>query len=227
MTLREDLENLLKKELAVPGTGDLLIDDIDYPASWTEELQLRYRAAVRFAQAAHRGVCRKGTEIPYVLHPVEASMIVLGMTEDLDVVTAAVLHDVVEDTDFTAEDIRVLFGERVAELVASESEDKMKNLPAEESWKARKQATIDHLKSASREAKIICLGDKLSNIRFSVKTHAKYGDAMWKPFNQNDPAMQGWYYYSVGAALGELRDTGYWQEFEQCCDEVFGGRGKE
>lgn len=80
--------------------------------------------AIVFAINAHKGQFRKGTDIPYILHPLEAATIVGTMTTDDEIIVGAVLHDVVEDTNTTIEEIRKLFGERVAEFVASESEDK-------------------------------------------------------------------------------------------------------
>ena len=61
--------------------------------------------AVAFAVGAHAGQCRKGTQVPYILHPMEAAVIVGSMTADDEVLAAAVLHDVAEDTDFTVEDM--------------------------------------------------------------------------------------------------------------------------
>ena len=79
-------------------------------------------------------------------------MIVSGFTDDPEMIAAALLHDVVEDTGVTEEEIKERFGSRVACLVANETEDKTK------CWRERKGATIQHLKSAPREIKILALG---------------------------------------------------------------------
>ena len=70
--------------------------------------------AIQFATKAHEGAYRKGTSLPYIIHPLEAASIAAQITEDPEVIAAAVLHDVVEDTSFTEDNIRVLFGSRVA-----------------------------------------------------------------------------------------------------------------
>ena len=80
--------------------------------------------AIRFAALAHKGMVRKGNNQPYIFHPLEVLNLVSLMTLDDDVLCAAVLHDTVEDTDATIEDIQREFGEHVAALVAYESEDK-------------------------------------------------------------------------------------------------------
>lgn len=83
-----------------------------------------YERAVMFAAAAHSGMTRKGSRIPYLSHPVEAAAIVAEMTDDEELIAAAVLHDVVEDTPVTSEEVEAFFGSRVAHYVACETEDK-------------------------------------------------------------------------------------------------------
>ena len=87
--------------------------------------------ALVFATKAHAGQYRKGTDRPYILHPVETMAIVMEFTEDEDMLTAAVLHDTVENTSVTLKRIEKEFGHRVAELVASVTEDKKRKQPPE------------------------------------------------------------------------------------------------
>lgn len=169
--------------------------------------------AIRFATDAHQGQLRKSTSIPYILHPLEAAAIVGTMTTDDEVIAGAVLHDVVEDTDTTVEQVQAQFGRRIAELVASESEDKRENLPAEDTWKIRKQETLNHLKTAPLDVKMITLGDKLSNIRALCRDHDAIGDALWQRFNQKDKNEQHWYYQGIADCLTELKDYPAYQEY--------------
>lgn len=221
MTLLENLQNWLQEELAQAGPENGFVDKPDYPENWTPAMKLKFAWAVKFAQEAHRGVVRKGTNIPYVLHPIEAALIALGLTDDIDTIVAAVLHDIVEDTDFNEEDVALLFGKAVAGLVADESENKREDRPAEETWQIRKEEALAHLAKAPLKAKIICLGDKLSNMRMSVKTFAAKGDKMWDSFNQKDPKKQEWYYATLGKSLEVLKDTKEWQEYKACVRQVF------
>lgn len=108
--------------------------------------------AVAFAAVKHSGQHRKGTNLPYITHVVEAMEIVSRMTEDEELRAAAVLHDTLEDTDTTKEELVRCFGQRVADLVAAESENKRVNRPAEETWWTRKQETIHHLEEAIRKS---------------------------------------------------------------------------
>ena len=130
----------------------------------TEGKSLLLRA-VEFAERKHAGQFRKGTEIPYITHPLEVMDIVSGLTEDEEVRAAAVLHDTLEDTDTAKEELVLNFGQRVADLVEAESENKREDRPAAETWMIRKQETIRHLGKAGTDVRMIALGDKLSNVR--------------------------------------------------------------
>ena len=179
--------------------------------------------AIEFAVRAHSGSVRKGTETPYIVHPMEVAAIVATMTNNADVLAGAVLHDVVEDTEYTAQDIRAEFGDKVADLVASESENKREDLPSSETWKIRKQETLDHLEHAPVEVKMITLGDKLSNIRAIYRDYSTLGDGVWERFNQKDKNEHAWYYRGVAERLGELSDTFAYQEYVEIVGKVFGG----
>ena len=101
-----------------------------------------FEKAVIYATNAHNGQTRKGTNLPFIIHPMEVAAIVAAMTLDQDMLCAAVLHDVVEDCDgISIDDIRREFGDIVASYVYQESEDKSKT------WVERKGHTIDFLKN--------------------------------------------------------------------------------
>lgn len=174
--------------------------------------------AIEFATKAHEGQFRKGTTRPYILHPLEAMDIVKSMTNDETVISAAVLHDTIEDCEkVTRQLIKEHFGEKVADLVASESEDKNK------SWKERKSATIERLKTASKEVQIIALGDKLSNIRDIYRDYLSLGDALWKRFHAPDKQAIGWYYKGIRESLRDtFPDTEAYKEYCRLVTEVFG-----
>lgn len=183
--------------------------------------------AILFATKAHAGSFRKGKTKPYILHPLEAMMIVADLTDDEELLTAAVLHDTVEDTNTTAAEIEREFGERVASLVVSESENKREDRSAEETWKTRKQETLDHLKLASRDVKLVCLGDKLSNMREIYRDYAKLGDDLWQRFNQKDKCEHGWYYSEIYRILrAEFGDVPVIREYAELLEKVFGQKGE-
>ena len=177
--------------------------------------------AIVFAVKAHSGTERRGKGYPYIVHPLEAVEIVATMTNDQELLAAAALHDTVEDTDVTVEQIREEFGDRVADLVASESDTFEEGVSEEDSWHARKQAAIDRLGKASREAKMVALGDKLSNMRAIARDYAVQGDALWNLFHAKDPKDHEWHYRGLADALRDLEDTFAYKEFESLINQVF------
>lgn len=178
------------------------------------------KAAI-YAVKAHSGVERRGKDFPYIIHPFEAASIVATMTKDQELLAAAVLHDVVEDTDITAEDIKKEFGERVANLVASESDIVVENKSVEDSWKERKKAAIEHLSNVSHDAKMVALGDKLSNARALLRDYNELGDKLWDRFHTKDPKDHKWHYMGLADALKELKGTAAYDEFLECINKLF------
>ena len=182
--------------------------------------------AIVFAVRAHRNVERKGKGFPYVVHPLEAVAIVATMTSDQELLAAAALHDVVEDTDTTVDDLRREFGERIALLVEAES-DMQTGATKADSWHARKQDAIDRLGRASRDAKMVALGDKLSNMRAIARDYATQGDNLWSLFHVKDRKEHEWHYRGLAASLSKLSDTFAYREFEQLISQVFGRKESE
>ena len=177
--------------------------------------------AIIFAVKAHHNTERRGKGFPYIIHPIEAVEIVATITPDQELLAAAALHDTIEDTDVTVEDIRRLFGGRIAELVHAESDQFTEGVSEEDSWHDRKQAAIDRLAAAPHDAKIVAMGDKLSNMRAIWRDYQVKGDALWNIFHVKDKASHEWHYRGLAASLKELEDTFAYQEFVRLIDEVF------
>ena len=185
------------------------------------DTQLLDRAIV-FAVKAHAGTERRGKGFPYIVHPMEAMEIVATMTPDQELLAAAALHDTVEDTDVTIGQIKAEFGERIAFLVAAESDDVVEGVSEEASWHSRKQAAIDRLARAPHDAKMVALGDKLSNMRAIARDYAVQGDKLWSLFHTTDPKEHEWHYRGLADSLRELSGTFAFREFEDLIDQVFG-----
>ena len=180
--------------------------------------------AIIFAVKAHAGTERRGKGFPYIVHPMEAMEIVASITPDQELLAAAALHDTVEDTDVTIEQIREEFGPRIASLVETESDVVPAGVSEEDSWTARKKAGLDRLQHASRDAKIVAMGDKLSNMRAIARDYAVKGDDLWNLFHLKDPKAHAWRYRALAEALRELEDTFAFKEFEQLINQVFGDK---
>ena len=179
--------------------------------------------AVAFAVRAHDGMRRKKSEAPYILHPMEAAVIVGTMTDDQDLIAAAALHDVVEDAGVTLEEIKEKFGHRVWELVSAETENKREHLSPAETWRIRKEESLEFLKNTDDIGVLmVWLGDKLANMRSIYRDFKVEGNAMWQRFNQKDVAQQAWYYRSIVTFTERLAHTSAWLEYKTLTEHVFG-----
>ena len=179
--------------------------------------------AIAFAVKAHDGMRRKKNDTPYILHPMEAAVIVGTMTNDQNIIAAAALHDVVEDAGITIGEIEERFGRRVRELVQSETEDKRADLPPESTWRIRKEESLEVLKNTDDIGVLmVWLGDKLANMRAIYRDFKVEGVTMWQRFNQKDSNEQAWYYRSIVNLTARLSDTSAWLEYKTLTELVFG-----
>ena len=156
--------------------------------------------ALEFATEAHQGQFRKLRETPYIQHPINVAAILRQGGFSDEVIAAGLLHDVAEDTSFTIRDIREHFGEAVAWLVSSNTEDKQL------SWEERKSHTIHSVKTAALEVKALIGADKLDNLRSILIDYELQGNSIWSHFKRGKEKQQ-WYYSSVAEALFENLDS--------------------
>jgi (p)ppGpp synthase/HD superfamily hydrolase len=176
--------------------------------------------AIEFAARAHAGQYRKGTRLPYILHPLAVAKILIERGCEVEVVIAGLLHDTIEDTPVTAAEIRQHFGDAVSRMVEEASEpDKS------DSWENRKHRTVTHIASASPGAALVEVADKLDNIRTIREGLLCEGEAVWERFKRSRD-HQCWYYQALAEAFlarpgGEpLRSLVI--EFRREVDVVFG-----
>ena len=183
----------------------------------------RINSAIDFAVNAHRGIYRKGTGLPYIFHPFEVAKITTTMTDDEDIIIAALLHDTLEDCqEVTPEMVEEQFGRRVLELIEHETEDKRVGTDPSETWMVRKKETINALSFSPIEAKIIMLADKLANLRDIYFDERKCGEEVWNRFNENDKNLHKWYYKNIIEGLSELADQYAYSELNRYYELVFG-----
>ena len=198
-TSPEELYDELKKEIKKyhPSDDTSLVDK-----------------AYRVAYDAHKGQARKSGE-PYIIHPLCVAIILAELELDKETIAAGLLHDVLEDTSVTPEELERTFGGRILSLVQEESEDK------ERTWRERKASTIEHLKQASREVKLLTLGDKLSNMRSTARDYMVIGDEIWQRFNEKNRESHRWYLAGILDGLQDLRDLAAFQELERLYQLVY------
>ncbi len=147
--------------------------------------------AIEFATKAHTGQFRKGTKVPYIVHPLGVAKILIEAGCSEEVVVAGILHDTVEDSSTRIDDIRRDFGEEVSRLVEGASEPNKSD-----TWENRKQHTIDILETVPIDAIYVSLADKLANIRDIRADYEKLGDDVFLRFNRPRD-KQEWYYRAL------------------------------
>lgn len=147
--------------------------------------------AFQFALNKHEGQFRKGTGTPYITHPFAVGMILKHYQYSDTVIAAGILHDTLEDTDTTENELLEVFGKDVLKLVQAASE-KDTSL----SWEERKQHTIDELPFKTSNQLAVILADKLHNIRSIQDDVDELGEIVWDRFNRGK-SDQSWYYTSI------------------------------
>lgn len=157
-----------------------------------KQSSLKLHEAIRFAEEKHRTQKRKGTEISYIIHPMEVLEILVGECCSTEVAIAGVLHDVLEDTDTAPEEIKEHFGEKVLELVQTHTEKKSDG-SGERAWKIRKEEDLESLRASGFEGKQIVLADSISNLRSIAYDYSRIGEKLWERFNADKPDI-AWYY---------------------------------
>ena len=181
--------------------------------------------AIIYATILHQGNVRKFTSRPCILHPLEVAQILSTMTEDQDVITAGILHDIVEETDGTLEEIEKRFGKRVADLVSADTENDYPEEDKASTWKRRKEEALRILKNSDDIGiQMLWLADTLANIRSIAGIYSEKEAELWSMLNQSDPAIQLWYYRSV-AEIVELRlnKTGAFKEYVKHVNFIWPG----
>lgn len=173
--------------------------------------------AIAYASTMHRSGLRKGTTMPYIVHPLEV------MTGDKHLMAAGVLHDVVEDTDATIEDVYARFGDDIGALVEGHIEKHK-----EDPWEKRKEEALVHLAQADEREQKLVLADKLANMRAIARDYAKYGEDLWQRFKRGKN-IQSWYYHAAVKAMSDLEFDAeaapFYKEFEDEVNQVFGDKG--
>jgi (p)ppGpp synthase/HD superfamily hydrolase len=173
------------------------------------QLSDRMTAAFEMARDVHNGQLLKGSQLPYLLHLLDACSIALRHGADEDLAIAALLHDVVEDGggEAKADEIGAAFGERVKQIVVDCSDSLVEDSEDKKPWWDRKIQYLDHLHVASEDTAMVSTADKLSNARSIVVDVAEHGDEFWTRFKTGRVGSL-WYYRRIAEVLpGRLPET--------------------
>jgi (p)ppGpp synthase/HD superfamily hydrolase len=156
------------------------------------QLTDRFTDALVYAAQLHATQVRKGSGVPYVAHLLGVASLVLEYGGDEAEAIAALLHDAIEDCGGAAirEEIRHKFGDRVTEIVDGCTDTDITPKPP---WRARKEAYIAHIPTASSSIRLVSVADKLYNARSILKDYQAIGEEIWNRFaGRKDGSL--WYY---------------------------------
>ena len=178
----------------------------------------RFENALVYATRLHNGQSRKSTSIPYLAHLLAVTAMVIEWGGDEETAIAALLHDAVEDQGglITLEEIRVLFGDRVAKIVDACSDSYEIPKPP---WRERKEAYIHRLRGEGREVHLVSLADKLHNARSILSDVRAVGPSALDRFRGG---RQGtlWYYHTLVEVFKEAENSIHVDEFARVVAEI-------
>lgn len=173
-----------------------------------------FNKAFAYAVEKHSKQLRKGTKVPYIVHIYEVAQYLKEENAEEDAIIAGILHDVVEDTNTSIDEIKEIFGENIANLVECETEDK--SLP----YLVRKSLHMKHLSSCDEKTKLINCADKLSNLRSIYLDLKYYKDDVWKKFNGTPEEIKQYYQMALDA-LKTLKNREIYKKLQNYYDLIF------
>jgi (p)ppGpp synthase/HD superfamily hydrolase len=181
--------------------------------------------ALILAYDQHEGQKRKCNQAPYFVHILDvAHHLMAEPTATEETIIAGILHDTLEDTPYTAQQLETDFGPQVRKLVEFATEPIKDSHTSKEdkrkTWKQRKQHTLDACETATRDQLLILLADKLSNLQSIHDDLILHGESLWDHFNADREEI-AWYYLELKKVFQDrLPDTRMTQLYEKLMEEV-------
>ena len=171
--------------------------------------------AILFATKAHDGQRRKTDNVDMIFHPFTVGMLLQRVGADEDTVIAGILHDVVEDTKYTLDDIENIFGKKVRTIVEEVTENKALE------WKKRKEEAIEKVRNASIQGKMVECADKINNLESLYDLLQEKGAEVWKNFNK-PYSEQKWYYTEMyQAVVDNTENNQFFERYKKILNKVF------
>jgi tetratricopeptide (TPR) repeat protein len=203
--------------------GEVPIHEHPEPADADADVELggRFTEAVALAAELHGAQRRKTSPSeplgpPYVSHLLGVAGLVIDAGGDEDEAIAALFHDAIEDTSMSAEDLQVLFGQSVANIVVECSDA---NTIPKPPWRERKERHLEHLESADSSVLLVTAADKLWNLRSILRDLEYVGPGVWDRFNAL-PKDIAWYYASAAEVLTQRLPSPLIRELNSAVDEL-------
>lgn len=164
--------------------------------------------ALRIMLTAHGQQVRKTDSSPYIIHPMMVAKKLARLGFNDEVIAAAFIHDVLEDTDYPEKKLRQELGDKVVDIILPLSEDKKLE------WEERKKKYINDVKNASVETKAVSIADKIHNLESIIETHKTMGSDIWSKFNRGKEQKM-WFENAMLKAFQESWDHPMIAEYEK------------
>lgn len=172
------------------------------------------KKALNVAYDLHNGQIRKIDKAPYIVHPLEVFSIVSRFSDKEEVLAASLLHDAIEDADYTEKQMLEDFGEETTKIVKLLTEDKTL------SWEQRKSKYIENLRNLeNKDAILVSAADKINNLQSMIDTYKNVGDKIWNMFNASKESQIKFYemYFS---ALNDFLPKEVKERIEELIDRL-------
>ena len=182
---------------------------------------LRIEKALQTAAILHRDQLRKNTiPIPYITHPFAVAMILSNYTDNEDIIIAGLLHDTIEDSEYTPEELEGDYGKEVKKIVMGVTEQKDDELGNKRPWKIRKEDYLKNLEHDSEGSLLLCAADKIHNMRTTLDEYNEAGPEFLKNFSCS-PEEKIWYHGEILKVLGrKLKDKSILEEYKRLFEET-------
>jgi len=188
----------------------------------------RTQRALRKALECHKSQTRRAGGAPYIVHALDVARILLsepGVSEN--VIVAGILHDTLEDTAYTPQQLECDFGPNVLNLVQFATEpDKNRTTTRDErtrTWRARNEHTIQACAHATRDQLLVVIADKLSNLSSLQEELSLHGDTIWQSFSASKRDIAWFHRFLRSVVAVKLKDTRLFDLYRRLVDEIFGG----
>lgn len=182
------------------------------------KLTPKIEKAIQKASLLHQNQLRKGQPFPYLSHLFSVAIILFEFTNDEDIIVAGILHDTLEDTSYTADELEKDFGLKVKEIVLGVSEEKTRD-GVKIDWLERKQKYLERLKNDSFGSLMVCAADKIHNLMSLMNDYKIRGEEIWQNFNAVKE-KKIWYYGETLKAIREKLDNSIIGEYEKIYNEA-------
>jgi myo-inositol-1(or 4)-monophosphatase len=166
----------------------------------------QYDEALQVATLAHRPQMRKGSGLPYIVHPIHVSVILLRHGFPTEVAIAGLLHDLVEDQGYELSKVEKQFGPRVAEMVEALTEQKRDAQGKKRPWDVRKREALQQIRDAGRETVAVKAADTLHNAHSFVRDLNREGHRVWRHFNRGPQSLLDYYRRILDVTVERLGD---------------------